>query len=63
MQKDQAKTIAPKQAEQPGSSEKNKAERKGKGFTFATTKEFEPDLSDEALENMVPPPKRKIRED
>jgi hypothetical protein len=35
----------------------------GSSFKFATTKEFEPDLSDEALENMVPPPKRKIRED
>ena len=30
---------------------------------MTTTKEFEPELSDEALINMVPPPKRKIRED
>ena len=28
-----------------------------------TTKQYEPDLSDEALENMVPPPKRRIGED
>lgn len=26
-------------------------------------REYEPDLSDEALENMVPPPKRRIGED
>lgn len=28
-----------------------------------TTKEYEPELSDEALENMVPPPKRRFGED
>ena len=26
-------------------------------------REYEPDLSDEALENMVPPPKRRLGED
>ena len=29
----------------------------------AVIREYEPDLSDEALENMVPPPKRRIGED
>ena len=33
-------------------------------FGFKNTKNvYEPDLSDEALENMVPPPKRRIGED
>ena len=35
---------------------------KGAGFKH-TTKQYEPDLSDEALEKMVPPPKRRIGED
>ena len=31
--------------------------------TFKAIREYEPDLSDEALENMVPPPKRLISVD
>ena len=32
------------------------------GFKY-TTKKYEPDFTDEALEKMVPPPKRLIKED
>jgi len=36
---------------------------KPSGSGFKAIREYEPELSDEALENMVPPPKRQIRED
>ena len=39
-----------------------KASKQPLGFKY-TTKKYEPDLSDEALEKMVPPPKRTIKED
>ena len=52
----------PPKAQMPNKNSKVAQSQQQLGFKY-TTKKYEPDFTDEALEKMVPPPKKLIRED